>query len=213
MIDAVSVSASNEILASEFEHDIADSARIDFLASKAMAMEASVTQKVFDNGRTDVICVDGSIIARLNKTDPSAAVKAAGKYGNSVFVAKSSESRTQFASMGSRAGDMYYYNHVTKSLAGFSIPAEIQTPYGMISEIYARLRDNTPMIRVEVLGKISEREVKGILDRLSYRSVSGYPYCLKLAHNACKISNEDIDRIATIFNLQNEHGAREALNE
>ena len=48
---------------------------------------------------------------------------------------------------------------------------------------------------------------------MRYHSVAGYPYCLKLAHNKCKISNEDIDRLASIFSLQHEQGARDALNE
>jgi NurA-like 5'-3' nuclease len=51
------------------------------------------------------------------------------------------------------------------------------------------------------------------LNKLRYHSVAGYPYCLKLAHNTCKISNEDIDRLASIYGLQNEQGARDVLNE
>jgi len=212
VIDAVAVSSTNEILASEYEDDIADSARRESLETRAMAMEASVAQKAAEKGKADIICIDGSIVARLNKTNPVAALEAAKKYGNSVFVAKSSESRSQFSSLGSRAGDIYYYNRASKS-SGFSAPADIQTAYGKIFEIYARLRENTPMIRVEMLSDTTEHEIKTMLDTLCYHSVAGYPYCLKLAHNACKISNEDIDRIASIFNLQNECGARDALNE
>jgi NurA-like 5'-3' nuclease len=69
------------------------------------------------------------------------------------------------------------------------------------------------MIRIEIPKSTDVENVKGLLDGLVYHSVGGYPYCLKLAHNACKISNEDIDRIASIFRLQNENGARDALNE
>lgn len=212
VIDAVAVSSTNEVLASEYEDDISDSARRELLETRAMAMEASVAQKAAERSKADIICIDGSIVARLNKTNPAAALEAAKKYGDSVFVAKSSESRSQFSSLGSRAGDIYYYNRASKS-PGFSAAAEIQTSYGKIFEIYARLRENTPMIRVEMLGDTTEHEIKTMLDALCYHSVAGYPYCLKLAHNACKISNEDIDRIASIFNLQNECGARDALNE
>ncbi len=213
VVDAVAVSSSNEILAAEYVDDLSESARSDFLGTKAMAMEASVAQKAAETGKPDVIFVDGSIIARLNKTNPVAAMSEARKYGNSIFVAKSSESRAQFASLGSRAGDIYYYNHASKSAAGFSEPEEIHTSYGSIYEVYARLRESTPMLRVEILHSTSEQEVKRMLDRLCYHSVGGYPYCLKLAHNACKVSDEDIDRIASIFSLRNEHGARDALNE
>jgi NurA-like 5'-3' nuclease len=59
----------------------------------------------------------------------------------------------------------------------------------------------------------SEQEIKNLMDLLRYHSISGYPYCLKLAHKNCKISNEDIDRLASIYSLQNEQGARDALNE
>ena len=69
------------------------------------------------------------------------------------------------------------------------------------------------MVRIEILGAASNQEIMKILDKLRYHSVAGYPYCLKLAHNTCKISNEDIDRLASIFSLQHEQGARDALNE
>jgi NurA-like 5'-3' nuclease len=69
------------------------------------------------------------------------------------------------------------------------------------------------MIRIEIPGAISKQEITKVLDRLRHNSIAGYPYCLKLAHNTCKISNEDIDRIASIFSLQHEQGARDVLNE
>ena len=212
-IDAVAVSSSNDILASEYENEIADSARNESLETKAMAMEATVAQKAAATEKADIICIDGSIIARLNKTGSISAQESAKKYANSIFVAKSSESRSQFASLGSKAGDIYYYSHASKTSPGFSKPEEIQTSYGRIFEVYARLRESTPMIRIEIPKSTDVEDVKGLLDGLAYHSVGGYPYCLKLAHNACKISNEDIDRIASIFRLQNENGARDALNE
>jgi NurA-like 5'-3' nuclease len=85
--------------------------------------------------------------------------------------------------------------------------------YADVYEIYARLRDHAPVIRIEIVGSLSEQEIKMMLDNLRYHSVIGYPYCLKLAHNICKITNEDIGRLASIFNLQLEQGARDALNE
>ncbi|MGI0049586.1 MAG: hypothetical protein ACREAW_08590, partial [Nitrososphaera sp.] len=42
VVDAVAVTSANKILAAEWDHDIAGSARAEFLESKAMAMEASV---------------------------------------------------------------------------------------------------------------------------------------------------------------------------
>lgn len=210
VVDAVAVTSANKILAAEWEHDIAGSARADFLETKAMAMEASVAQKAA--GKVDIVCIDGSLISRLLKSAAEAASEMVKKCGTCIFVSKSSESRLQFGNMGSRAGDIYYYGHEGKG-AGFSVPVETQFRHAPLYEVYARLRDHTPMIRIEVMGAASRQEITKVLDRLRYHSVAGYPYCLKLAHNTCKISNEDIDRLASIFSLQHEQGARDALNE
>ncbi len=212
-VDAVAATSANEILASDYKVEIANSARREFLETMGMNMEASVADKASDTGKTDIICVDGSIIARLNRAEPASAMNAAKKYGNSIFVAKSSESTLQFSEIGSRAGDIYYYNRSSRSSAGYSTPVVIHTGYGNVTEIYARLRESTPMLRLEVLRSISEQEIKQLLNSVSYHSVSGYPYCLKLAHDDCKIGDEDLDRIASVWSLQNEHGARDALNE
>jgi hypothetical protein len=213
VVDAVAVTSANKILAIDFEDDIAESARQEALESVAMGMEAKVAQAAAEKKETDIICIDGSIIPRLNKRKSDLASEMVKQYGNSVFVAKSSESRAQFVSMGSKAGDIFYYNHASKSEPGFSVPVEAQSQYARVHEIYARLREHTPIIRIEVIGGATEHEIKAMLDQLAYHSVGGYPYCLKLAHNNCKISNDDIDRIASIFSLQHESGARDALNE
>jgi hypothetical protein len=209
VVDAVAVTSSNKILAAEWDQDIAGSARAEFLESKAMAMEASVAQKA---AGMDIVCVDGSLISRLLKSAAEAASDMVKRCAACVFVSKSSESRLQFGSMGSRAGDMYYYGHAGKG-AGFSVPVETKFSHAPLYEIYARLRDHTPLVRIEILGATSKQEITKILDKLRHHSVAGYPYCLKLAHNNCKISNEDIDRLASIFSLQHEQGARDALNE
>jgi hypothetical protein len=210
VVDAVAVTSANRILAAEWDQDITSSARAEFLESKAMAMEASVVQKAA--GKVDIVCVDGSLVSRLLKSAPEVASEMVKRYGSSIFISKSSESRLQFGNMGSRAGDIYCYGHAGKR-AGFSVPVETKFHHAQLYEVYARLRDHTPMIRIEILGATSRQEITKILDRLRHNSVAGYPYCLKLAHNTCKISNEDIDRLASIFSLQHEQGARDALNE
>jgi NurA domain len=210
VIDAVAVTSTNRILASEWEQDIAGSARSELLESRAMVMETSVAQKVAC--KADTICVDGSLVSRLTKSRPDAALGIVKKCSSCIFISKTSESRLQFSRMGSKAGDIYYYGHASKE-AGFSVPVETQFSYAPLFEVYARLRDHTPVIRIEIMGKTSEQEVKSILNKLRYHSVAGYPYCLKLAHNTCKIRNEDVDRLVSIFGLQNEQGARDALNE
>ena len=210
VIDAVAVTSTNRILASEWEQDIAYSARSELMESRAMVMEASVAQKA--TSKADTIYVDGSLVSRLAKSRPEAASEMVKKCSSCIFISKTSESRVQFSHMGSKAGDIYYYDHVSKE-AGFSLPFERQFCHTSLFEVYSRLRDHTPVIRIEIMGKISEKEVKSILNNLRYHSVAGYPYCLKLAHNTCKISNEDVDRLVSIFGLQNEQGARDVLNE
>lgn len=213
VIDAVAVTSANKLLATEFEDEIADSARRDSLESKAMMMEASVAQQAAEKKEADVICIDGSLVARTNGKSLATANDMVKKYGDSVFISKSSESRAQFGPLNSRAGDIYYYNRASKHATGFSMPVEVKSEFARIHEVYARLKEHTPMVRIEVLGSASEQELKFLLDRLSYHSVGGYPYCLKLAHNNCKISNDDIDKLVNIFSLQNEQGARDALDE
>jgi hypothetical protein len=213
VIDAVAISSTNELIASDYVDDLADSARSESLETRAMAMEASVTLAATESGKTDIVCVDGSIVARLHKKAAGAAFDDAKKYKDSIFVAKSSESRAQFGELGSRAGDIYYYNRISNSHAGYSAPFQVDTPYGTLSEVYARLSNDTPMVRIEILGRAADNDVHDVLSKLCYHSVAGYPYCLKLAHNACKVSDADIERIASIFSLRNEHGARDALNE
>jgi NurA-like 5'-3' nuclease len=214
-IAAVAVTSTNEVLAKDWENDISGSARGEQMESRAMDMEALIAQKAQTSGRVNVVCVDGSLVSRLLKSIPNAALEAARKYGNAVFISKTSESRSQFGARGSKAGDIYYYRHATLQ-AGFSIPAEVQSRGAPVHEIYMRLRDGMPVLRVEMISGTtgaSEQEIKNLMDLLRYHSISGYPYCLKLAHKNCKISNEDIDRLASIYSLQNEQGARDALNE
>jgi hypothetical protein len=212
VVDAVAVTSANKILAARHDCDIAESARQEMLESKAMAMEAAMAQEAAKKRKADIICIDGSLISRLTKSTLDMASGMIRQYGSAVFVSKSSESRSQFSSLGSRAGDIHYYGHADKS-AGFSMPIEVQSRNVRVFETYARLREHTPIVRIEIIGAAGEQEVKRMLDMLCYHSVAGYPYCLKLAHDTCKISNEDIDRLASIFSLQHEQGARDALNE
>jgi NurA-like 5'-3' nuclease len=218
-IAAVAVTSKNDILEKEWENDIASSARSEQLEAKAMEMEASLAQRVHASGKAvNMICIDGSLISRQLKSTPEAAFETARKYGNAaavVFISKTSQSRSQFGRIGSKAGDIYYYRHATAQ-AGYSIPFEVQSRSGSVYEIYMRLRDDMPLLRIELAKKScdgSEEGISKLMDLLRYHSIAGYPYCLRLAHKNCKISNEDIDRLASIYSLQNEQGARDALNE
>ena len=214
-IAAVAVTSSNEVLAKEWEDDVAGSARGEQMESKAMAMEASVAQKAAQSGDLDIVCVDGSLVSRLLKSTAAEILAAVRKYGRAIFISKTSESRSQFGPIGSRAGDVYYYRHACSS-AGFSVPVDAPFRGAQVVETYVRLRDGMPVVRVELVRRAhdtGEQEIKKLMGLLRHHSVAGYPYCLKLAHKTCKISNDDIDRLASIYSLQNEQGSRDALNE
>ena len=66
VIAAVAVTSSNEILAKEWDNDVSGSARGDQLEGKAMEMEMSVAQKARNSSKTDIVCVDGSIISQTS---------------------------------------------------------------------------------------------------------------------------------------------------
>jgi hypothetical protein len=140
-------------------------------------------------------------------------IKAVSKKENVIFISKTSNTKKQFEKFGGIAGDIFYYNHATKT-AGFSTIFE-DSKYGkdkVITSVFARLADSLPLIKIELLGSnYSEGEIKILLNKIYKNSVSGYPYSLKLAHNNCKISGKDLMKLASIHGLSNEIGSREVL--
>ena len=57
----------------------------------------------------------------------------------------------------------------------------------------------------------TDNDVIQVLNRIYKNSIGGYPYSLKLAHNNCKISGNDLVKLASIHGLSNEIGSREVL--
>ena len=220
-VDALSVNSENEILAVEWDTGL-KIIRNETLESKALFMESRVTENATKKRDIDIISIDGSLASRFsqnNEADIMQITDIIKKNNNVIFVSKNSDTKTQFASLGAKAADIYYFNHFGNS-AGFSTPFQsIQTNprHGNIMEIYARLKECTPMIKIEIsdmtIGQINNAGVKKLLDMLSFHTVAGYPYCLKLAHQNCKISKRDIDRIVGFYGLENEAKSRDPLNE
>lgn len=220
-VDALSVNSENEILAVEWDTGLSI-IRNEMLESKAIIMESRVTESATKNRDVDIISIDGSLAYRFSQNNEADIMQIKAiikKNSNVIFVSKNSDTKTQFGSLGAKAADMYYFNHIGDS-AGFSGPFHsIQTNprHGNIMEIYARLKECTPIIKIEISdltnGQINNGEIKKLLDMLSFHSVAGYPYCLKLAHQNCKISNRDIDRIVGFYGLRNESKSRDPLNE
>jgi len=210
VIDAVCVTKEGSTLAKEFIHDIGvmDQSQLE---AKSMEMETSIAGKAANNA--DLILIDGSMISRFVNPNASAVrsvMDLIREHRNIVFISKTSDSREIFERMGSRVGDIYFFNHISTK-AGYSRPYPVTHYKEPVTVVYARLSDYTPLIKLELPGEVEEQEVKRTLDKLAYGSVSGYPYVLKLAHNTALVSDNDIERLASIYGLKNEIGAREVL--
>jgi len=211
VIDAVCVTKEGNMLAKDFVQNIGvlDQSQLE---ARSMEMETNIAAKAAND--VDLILIDGSLIARFVVGTGSAiksAIDLTKEHGNIVFISKTSDSREIFEGMGSRVGDIYYFNHIGKE-AGYSRPHAV-TRYRnkLVTVVFARLSDFTPLIKLELSGRVTDDKVREIIDQLAYGSVSGYPYVLKLAHNAALVSDNDIERLASIYGLKNEIGAREVL--
>ena len=184
------------------------------LETQASRMEVEACVASID--KADLVILDGSLYSQFLTRQSSlgssitAAIK---KRHNVIFISKTSSARKQFEKLGSLAGDIFYYNHAFKR-PGFSkifVDTELG-PGKVVSYVYARLRDSTPLIKIELLGPgINENEIRTLLDMLTKNSVGGYPYALKLAHENCKITNSDLSRLVSLYGLSNEIGSREVL--
>jgi hypothetical protein len=146
-----------------------------------------------------------------------------------LFISKSSESHKQFGN--ELVGDMFYFNHMGESGPGFTFPFQddryVQNEDFKVTiiETYVRLKPSTPLIKLEWLDTtghkleqdeliiMSEDLIPTLLDKLMYRSVSGYPQCLKLAHNRAIISDDYMDRVVRFYDLSNEARSREPLGD
>jgi len=184
------------------------------LSRIASKMEIEACEKSVD--LAELVLMDGSLHSQFmtrQSTLNSAIVNAMKKKNNVIFVAKTSNTKKQFESLGSLAGDIFYYNHVTNG-PGYS-KIFVEKKYGVdktISSTFVRLSDSTPIIKLELLGQDhTEDEIKSLMNKLYKNSVGGYPYALKLAHNNCKISDRELGKMVSLLGLSNEIGSREVL--
>ncbi len=184
------------------------------LESQASKMEVDACAESVD--KADIVALDGSLYSQFLTRQSSLGTSITSsikKRNNVVFISKTSSARKQFEKMGSMAGDIFYYNHAVKT-PGFSkvFVDNSLGPGKVVSYVYARLRNSTPLIKIELLGSgFGEGEIMHLLDRLTKNSVGGYPYALRLAHEKCKITNSDLARLVSLYGLSNEIGSREVL--
>jgi hypothetical protein len=208
---AVSIKSDGDILVDLHDSGLGSDTDLSRIASK---MEIDACEKTVDE--VDLVLMDGSLhsqfMTRQSVLDAQV-VRTMNKKKNVIFIAKTSNTKKQFENLGSLAGDIFYYNHVTNG-PGFS-EIFVERNYGpdkIISSTFVRLSDSTPIIKLEFLGgKHDNEEVKSIMNKLFKTSVGGYPYALKLAHNNCKISDKELGKMVSLLGLSNEIGSREVL--
>nr|WP_297592913.1 DNA double-strand break repair nuclease NurA [Nitrosopumilus sp.] len=208
---AVSIKSDGEILVDLHDSGLGSDTDLSRIASK---MEIEACEKTVDI--VDLVLMDGSLhsqfMTRQSSLD-SLVVKTMRKKDNVIFIAKTSNTKKQFEGLGSLAGDIFYYNHVTNG-PGFS-KIFVEKKYGadkVISSTFVRLSDSTPIIKLEFLGtQHDDNEIKSVMNKLFKTSVGGYPYALKLAHNNCKISDKELSKMVSLLGLSNEIGSREVL--
>lgn len=210
-VTAVSVRSDGKILADLHDCGLEPDVELSRIASK---MEIDACQKSIDS--VDLVLMDGSLHSQFmtrQSTLDAAIVNAMKKKDNVIFISKTSNTKKQFEDFDSLAGDIFYYNHVTKT-PGFS-KIVVEKKYGkdkIISSTFVRLSDSTPIIKLEFLGADhTEEEIKSVMNKIYKNSVGGYPYALKLAHANCKIHDKDLAKMVSLLGLSNEIGSREVL--
>ena len=208
---AVSIKSDGEILVDLHKSGLGSADDISSVASK---MEIEACEKTVE--QVDLVLMDGSLHSQLMTRQAnlgSLIVRIMKKKDNVIFIAKTSNTKKQFENLGSLAGDIFYYNHVTNK-PGFS-KIFVEKRYGadkIISSTFVRLSDSTPIIKLEFLGDHhDENEIRSVMNRLYKTSVGGYPHALKLAHNNCKISDKELGKMVSLLGLSNEIGSREVL--
>jgi len=208
---AISIKSDGEVLVDLHDSGLGSDIDLSKIASK---MEIEACERTVD--LVDLVLMDGSLHSQFMTRQSSLdamVVKIMKKRDNVIFIAKTSNTKKQFESLGSLAGDIFYYNHITNG-PGFS-KIFIEKKYGtdkVISSTFVRLSDSTPIIKLEFLGgHHDDNEIMSIMNKLYKSSVGGYPYALKLAHNNCKISDKELAKMVSLLGLSNEIGSREVL--
>ena len=210
-VTAVSIKSDGGIIADLHDFGLDTSPELASMASK---MEIEACNMSIDDA--DLVLMDGSLYSQFMTRQASLTqlmIESMKKRNNVVFISKTSNTRKQFEDLGAIAGDIFYYNHATTT-PGFSKIFE-DSKFGsdkIITSVFARLADSLPLIKVELFGSgHTDNDVIQVLNKIYKNSIGGYPYSLKLAHNNCKISGNDLTKLASIHGLSNEIGSREVL--
>ena len=213
---AVAVDSSSRVLSYKQAFDLSAPNKIN-VNKKASYLEIVVAKQVAKN--LDYVIVDGSLTSHFAfrehaeiKLDPEL-IKTVKEHPNVIFLAKTSSSVHQFKKMNAPLADIAYYNRLNKN-PGFS-KISIDERFGkdqLVTYVYARVDESLGLFKLELYGtNHSEKKIKTILNKISSRCVKGYPYCLKQAHNKCKIKDRDMRNVKRFLGLTNEFGSREIM--
>lgn len=210
-IDAISISVTSDTCAREFRIGLG---RTNETASKESSLyEINACKKSID--LCDYVLMDGSLFSLYrNRITPISEIKKiTSKKNNIIFISKTSNSNTQFRKYSSKAADIFYFTHASQK-SGYS-KLVVERPEGReypITTSYVRLSENVPIMKIELFGnKFTNTDIENVMDALSYESVGGYPQCLAMAHDECKISGKDMRKLVSLFGLSNEIGSRDLL--
>jgi len=156
-----------------------------------------------------------------------------GLYPSKIaFLAKNTSSKDV---LGLVKGDVYYFERYTSEI-GFSKPlaleecssigsralgsrirGEIKRLVGIGASVYvtyARLREGGRVYRIEFVvedGESARERAKSIVDALAMVEVGGYPYPLLRADQLARVSERDVEKVATVLGIASDPMAREGL--
>ncbi|MEM2909986.1 MAG: DNA double-strand break repair nuclease NurA [Nitrososphaerota archaeon] len=166
---------------------------------------------------SDIVLVDGSILARLNAMDILKKVRLLKDYvvymrplknaRNILFISKYSQDRRLIRG---GVGDVYYINRATRDI-GYTEPIISEKEGVMTSVFYVRLSENSDAMHVEVPAIVNSEYVKSVIDALYGTAVKGYPYALMVAHEMASVPNDLMDMVVEAAGLAALPTAREVL--
>ena len=188
-------------IASQLELDLCDKVLPD---ADMILMDGSIHSKILELGGSN------GIFSSKNFNKSWDRIQFLRKAENAVYVSKTSYTNAEFDNT---LGDIYYYGKVCNR-AGFSRVYEDHR-YGenaVICSSFVRLAECTPLLKIELFGAgHDECRIRDVMDHIMKNSVNGYPYSLRMAHDTCKVSGEDMRRFSHMYGLCNETGSRDVL--
>jgi len=188
-----------------------------YLKYRAEMDEHLLAGRAVEDGDSDLVLVDGSLLARLTDISYRKQTALVAEYmANATplkgiekiaFVSKYSHDKALFQGM---LGDVYYINRFTDDV-GYTIPHLHEMDGFRVTTFYVRLQRHADALHVEVPAEVGEKYVKRFIDMFHTRSVRGYPYVLRIAHNMASISDQLMETLCETAGLKVFPLAREVL--